>query len=229
MGRVSRAVRRWVRQVVRSGGEGHCWSRHRPCCGLRGVVGRRAASTGSRAWLWPWARSCGSLLFLALALGGARRSGGGGSAGFLSAVRRTRRPQAPDVAMDDVGASSGDSDSGDSEVHPVRSRVLGQGEWTIQDQLAAMRGDMSKSRKQQLARDLTREDIEQCFGMSLEDAARHIGLGRTTFKQVCRREGIQSWPGVVNHIAATRTVPGVGARVFRRNLRRPLLAQELHP
>ena len=61
---------------------------------------------------------------------------------------------------------------------------------------------LTKSEKQQLARMLTKEDITALFGQSLEDAARAVGLGRTSFKQVCRREGIEGWPQVAPPPAA---------------------------
>lgn len=128
------------------------------------------------------------------------------------ACPRAQRPFAAVTKrqMDAELTMSGDSDSADGQSptesqHAVRARR----DWT-DEQLA--HGGLSKTRKQQLARDLTREDIEQLFGMSLEEAARVVGLGRTSFKQVCRREGIQAWPIMhVSHIAATRTVPGPSA------------------
>ena len=32
------------------------------------------------------------------------------------------------------------------------------------------------------------------FGMPLDKAAAQMGMGRTLFKKVCRREGIERWP-----------------------------------
>jgi hypothetical protein len=115
--------------------------------------------------------------------------------------------------------SSGDSDSGDgpspTDQRPRGARDAAAPQWADAD--AQPSNSFSKARKQQLARELTRDDLVQLFGWSLEDAARHVGLGRTSFKQVCRREGIEVWPQAgssgVTHIPATRTVPHMSSVV----------------
>eukprot|EP01051_Picozoa_sp_SAG22_P013010 SAG22_NODE_1411_length_4480_cov_1.789137_2_plen_499_part_00 len=43
---------------------------------------------------------------------------------------------------------------------------------------------------------MTREDLVKLFGLSLNEAADHVGVGRTLFKKVCRRHGIGVWPQV---------------------------------
>ncbi|XP_019184377.1 PREDICTED: NAC domain-containing protein 100-like [Ipomoea nil] len=37
------------------------------------------------------------------------------------------------------------------------------------------------------------DDIEKCFGMSLDEAAKECGVSRSTFKRACRRHKIQRW------------------------------------
>ncbi|KAM7491494.1 hypothetical protein LguiA_034415 [Lonicera macranthoides] len=41
---------------------------------------------------------------------------------------------------------------------------------------------------------LTREDLKQHFGKKLEDAAKILGVSRSTMKRVCRERGIKKWP-----------------------------------
>lgn len=38
-------------------------------------------------------------------------------------------------------------------------------------------------------------DLQQCFHLSLLDAAKHFQLGMTSFKKLCRKHGIGRWPG----------------------------------
>ena len=41
---------------------------------------------------------------------------------------------------------------------------------------------------------VTRSKLEALFHLPLQEAATHVGIGRTLFKRVCRREGIRQWP-----------------------------------
>ena len=46
----------------------------------------------------------------------------------------------------------------------------------------------------QVMAQIKHDDIAKLFGMSLNVAAQRVGLSRTAFKKVCRREGIDRWP-----------------------------------
>eukprot|EP00887_Chlorella_sp_A99_P002283 scaffold10.g2283.t1 len=41
---------------------------------------------------------------------------------------------------------------------------------------------------------ITREELESCFHMPSEQACKHLGVGLTILKRVCRRFGIPRWP-----------------------------------
>jgi hypothetical protein len=56
------------------------------------------------------------------------------------------------------------------------------------------RNGAAKARASETARTLRKEDIVGVFHMTVAEAARQFGLGRTCFKSVCRREGIHEWP-----------------------------------
>jgi len=42
--------------------------------------------------------------------------------------------------------------------------------------------------------DVTVSTVEALFGMRAEDAARTLGVSRSTLQRICRRLGIQRWP-----------------------------------
>ena len=47
-----------------------------------------------------------------------------------------------------------------------------------------------------MASAVTREKLDSLIklGLSVPEAARCVGVGRTLFKKICRRNGIMSWP-----------------------------------
>ena len=53
---------------------------------------------------------------------------------------------------------------------------------------------MDKRAFRVLAAAVTRSKLEALFHLPLQEAATHVGIGRTLFKRVCRREGIRQWP-----------------------------------
>ncbi len=55
-------------------------------------------------------------------------------------------------------------------------------------------GGAAKARASETARTLRKQDIVKYFHLTVAEAARQFGLGRTCFKSVCRREGIHEWP-----------------------------------
>eukprot|EP01052_Picozoa_sp_SAG31_P002781 SAG31_NODE_100_length_25264_cov_38.715359_16_plen_937_part_00 len=61
---------------------------------------------------------------------------------------------------------------------------------------------MTKSETAAYARSITRADVVQLFGVSMEAAASELGLGLTMFKKLCRRLGICEWPKPFDATAA---------------------------
>lgn len=55
-------------------------------------------------------------------------------------------------------------------------------------------GKTTKKDISQMGLEVTRGQLEGLFNMKLRDAAKHIGVGRTLFKKICRRQGIVHWP-----------------------------------
>ena len=88
------------------------------------------------------------------------------------------------------GLSSHSDSCSDSEDSPVSA-----GHSSSEEGSSRAKGEWSKSTATQLAAELKHDDIAKLFGFSLSEAAQRAGLGRTLFKKVCRREGIEHWPG----------------------------------
>ena len=44
------------------------------------------------------------------------------------------------------------------------------------------------------SKNLTLQDLQPYFGMTLKDAAAELNMGATTLKRVCRKFGISRWP-----------------------------------
>ena len=76
-------------------------------------------------------------------------------------------------------------------------------------------GGAAKARASETARTLRKQDIVKYFHLTVAEAARQFGLGRTCFKSVCRREGIHEWPRPT--------------RVIRRPNLRPVKRARLDP
>jgi hypothetical protein len=60
--------------------------------------------------------------------------------------------------------------------------------------LRPRRRTWDRNRELQEEVDLTAEALTALFGMRMADAARSLGVSRTTLKIVCRRLGIERWP-----------------------------------
>lgn len=78
---------------------------------------------------------------------------------------------------------------------PISSECeKGWGEWahaarSIQKPTKRCKADATLA-----AKSMTRSGLEAMFGLSLSRAATAMGVGRTLFKKVCRRNGIAHWP-----------------------------------
>ncbi len=45
-----------------------------------------------------------------------------------------------------------------------------------------------------LAAEITKEELASCFNMPSEEAAKHLGIGLTVLKRLCRKFGVPRWP-----------------------------------
>jgi len=72
------------------------------------------------------------------------------------------------------------------------------------------------------------EDLESLFHLPLEDAAREIGLCRTTFKKACRRLRLENWPYRKGRNAHTEGVDAVMVFCTSPTLQTPALHQAKH-
>lgn len=115
-------------------------------------------------------------------------------------------PEAWRSGSRDVGQVGGVAkDDGSEETVDASNRAPQMAAATDQPVNSSARTSLTNKRlASETARTLTTADITQLFGQTLDDAARSVGLGRTLFKKVCRRVGVDKWP---QHLVSDAPLP----------------------
>lgn len=59
---------------------------------------------------------------------------------------------------------------------------------------AEKRSTRKRSKGGRIASEITKDELVACFNMPSEEAAKHLGIGLTVLKRICRQFGVPRWP-----------------------------------
>ncbi|CAK9151839.1 unnamed protein product [Ilex paraguariensis] len=110
---------------------------------------------------------------------------------YVQISQNTRSPQGPQAYPNGADMRIGSSEQQpmvDFDVTCIRGNIV------ITDQSDIPVTDSEKNSRKMISPLLSPEFLPQLYGTKLDDAAKCLGVSRTTLKRFCRKHGILKWP-----------------------------------